>query len=588
MPESNFRVANIKGLLPSVEPSQTNDLFVLNGRNYVFDTRGPKSSFGNRLLLPQKLGSPEYVQGIRIKLRGGDRAFTFTNDSILEWDESLGGWKIIYVIQNTLLSPSRWTWGYLNGYVYFCHPRTGILVLNLETELCVPHAEIGVGTPDEALAILINNGFLVAVTPVGFSWSSPSNGLDFTPQLGGAGLHLISDSVAGFPIMVTSYTRGCLTWTSGGVMRSEFTGDAAVFRHRALQTEYRPVNPFCTSKIDSDTVIILDERGLFQSRGESPTPLTPIFNEFLLEYIQENNLDVNTNLRIEWDELQRRLYVMTSLSESNPIFETTFVLYPSLDKWGQFNDPTYGILPIQITGSARADEYYGYVDSAGRVRYWQHSGFRQVTPETSSVNLGGNLFYPPSQKPYMSNESDECSILSSGAKANTFETANIAQAADFYPPDGLTPLAFAREGLNSLVLLGLFRAQGEKASDHLAEVSSLLIRSVAQDNTHVGTGFNISPPAGALSQNQVTQAESFGFQNSNYVNHKLRVIGTLDGSVEFDSEVPSLVSFTKTARHYSCSVVGKWHILELSAQDIGESFHPVTIEMTSADAGRLN
>src|SRR3546814_8451104 len=75
--------------------------------------------------LPQPLGEPSHVQGIRIQLRTGDRSFTFTNDSILEWSEPIGGWKIIALIPQ-IIEPYRWTAGYLNGMIYFCHPRTGI------------------------------------------------------------------------------------------------------------------------------------------------------------------------------------------------------------------------------------------------------------------------------------------------------------------------------------------------------------------------------------------------------------------------------------------------------------------------------
>src|SRR3546814_2901128 len=108
---------------------RTNQVFVLDGsRNLAFTAAGPKSAFGNRWLLPQPLGEPSHVQGIRIQLRTGDRSFTFTNDSILEWSEPIGGWKIIALIPQ-IIEPYRWTAGYLNGVIYFCHPRTGILEL---------------------------------------------------------------------------------------------------------------------------------------------------------------------------------------------------------------------------------------------------------------------------------------------------------------------------------------------------------------------------------------------------------------------------------------------------------------------------
>jgi hypothetical protein len=591
MSEQNFKASDIKGLTPSVEPTRSDELFALHGRNYIFDTRGPKSVFGNRYLLPQALGKPEHSQGLRLKLRGGDRCFIFTSDSILEWDEELGGWKVIYITPDTSVAPNRWTWGYLNNLLFFCHPRTGILVYVIDTGVCQPHSDVGIGTPEEALSIVINNGFLCVATPILFAWSAPSNGLDFNPTIGGAGFQLISDRVSGFPIAVTSYTRGCLTWTTGGVMRSEFSGDPAVFRHRALQTEYRPINSFCTCKIDDDTVVILDERGLFQSKGEAPTPLTPMFNEFLQDYLQDNDINKGTNVRVEWDELKRRMYVSTSLTESNALFENCFVLYPNLDKWGQFNEPHYGILPLLVKDSQRADDFYGFIDSDGRARYWRHIGSREVRPEDSVLARRANLMYPPMQKPFSFEEGEEGPILSSSAVANTFADVEVDGPAGFYEWDGdsATPLAAERTGLDAVLVFGLLRAMGQQSADQLAEVTSVMIRNPSESNTTVGTGFNITPAAPeSLNLKQTTNPISERFIGESYVNHKLRIIGTIDAETVFTQEEPKLTGFVKGARYYSCSVTGLWHIMELRADEIGEAFYPVTFELTAVPAGRLN
>jgi hypothetical protein len=71
------------------------------------------------------------------------------------------------------------------------------------------------------------------------------------------------------------------------------------------------------------------------------------------------------------------------------------------------------------------------------------------------------------------------------------------------------------------------------------------------------------------------------------VNHKLEVIGTLDGVTEFLTATPTLVSFTQGARYYTCSVIGVWHIVDVSAVDVGESFHIKTFEINIVDAGRM-
>jgi hypothetical protein len=589
MAQGNIRTSDIKGFTPAVEPTRSQELFILNGKNYVFDTLGPKSVFGNRVLLPQPLGKPQHTQGIRLKLRTGDRAFTITGDSILEWSEALGGWRVIYVTPDTTLSPYRWTWGYLNNKMFFCHPRTGILVYDLETQVCVPHD--GPGVPAEAIGIVINNGILVAIDAEFFYYSAPSDGMNFNPTLGGAGFQRISDRVSGYPIMVTSYTRGCLTWTTGGVMRSEFTGDAAVYRHRALQTEYRPVNSFCSCRIDDDTVVILDERGLFQSKGEAPTAFAPLFNEFLGPYIQDNDLRVGDNLRVEWDELERRLYVSTSLSYSDSIFENCFVYYPNLDKWGQFNERHYGILPLRIDGSERSDDFYGFVDSAGVVRVWQEVGSRELVTLSGAgvVKAAQNLVYPPIQQPATYPEGDSGIILSSSAITNTISTATLTQVAGYYELDAMAPAEPELTGLDASIQIGLYRPVDQDSSDRMSELLTVLIRSIQSGpQDQVSVDFSLIPNATADEDyNVISGSDDYGFENLNYVNHGFRIISTIDGVTEFGVTTPSLVAFAKGVRYYSCTAVGLWHILEMTANQVGESFHPVTLEITATDAGRL-
>lgn len=587
--QTNVRIRDIKGLTPAVDPTQSQEAFVLNGRNYAFDSLGPASMFGDKLLLPQPLGAPQHTQGVRLKLRGGDRSFTFTSDGILEWDEAAGGWKVIYVTPSLRNAPHRWTWAYLNGYVYFCHPRTGILVYNLDTNRCYPHR--GPGVPEEALAILVNNGFLCVLNPERFSWSQPSNGLDFTPTLGGAGFQILSARVSGYPVMLTSYTNGCLIWTTGGVMRSEFTGDSEVYRHRALQTEYRPINSFCTCRIDDDTVVILDERGLFQSKGEAPQPFTPLFNEFIGPYIQRNMLAVGDNVRIEWDELRRFMYVSISLSYAEPIYEDAFVLYPNLDKWGSFNEKHYGILPVKIHNSDRAGDYFGFVDQHGAVRYWDLTGSREVIPGPTTLNRRSqNLGYPVIQKPAHANSDDGGWILSSSARVDVAPAAKIPTRAGYYVNDSTAIAPADLTGLDSVVQIGFMRVQGDESADQLSEIINVMVRNLLPTGDPNRENLDYAlVPAGVSDEdyNNAIGSDDYGTNSLNYMNHGLTVTGTVDAVTTFDSTDPTLTNYFRGGRYYSCSVTGLWHLIELRAVALGEMFHPTTIELTAVDAGRL-
>lgn len=578
-----YQSQDFQGLTPAIDPRRSNQLFALGGKNYVLDSFGPKSAFANRYLTPYPIGRPEYVEGFRLRLRTGDKVFTMTADSIIEWDEGSGGWRILYHYPSIAIQPYRWTAGFLNGLMFFCHPAVGILAYDVEKDITLPL--VSPGTPDQPLAITICNGRLVVIDELFMTWSGPGDGTNFIPQLGGAGTQRINTRIPGFPIMITSYTRGTLIWTTGGVMRSEFTGDVEVFRHRALVTEYRPINSFCLFKLDDDTVGILDERGFFVSKGEAPTPMTPLFNEFLIDYLQKYDLKFGINVRVEWDDLQRRVYLSHSLSDYEPKFERAFVLYTSLDKWGKFDEPHYGIFPLLVNDSSRADDYFGFCDETGRIRYWEHTASREVLPVDPLLNS----YYPVIQAASVKEITSNSVVLSSSFTVNTHNDILITQRAGYYPFGGTSPANLELTGLDSSVQLGLIRVDADNGYDRLLEVTNVFVGNVVSGNEFVVTDdFNLIPDGIEDEDfNIVVGAEDFGIDDSNYVNHGLRIIGTMDGSTSFLAGTPELIRFDKAGRHFSTSVTGIWHIVELSATEIGEAYHVRALELSAIDGGSL-
>lgn len=581
---SKQQIFDIKGLTPGIDLRNSEETFALGGKNFAFTSKGPRSMFGDRFLLPHKLGSPEHAQGIRVRLRSGDRVFTFIGDSMLEWVEGIGGWVVRWITPVTNVQPYRWTHAYINGIIYFCHPAVGILAYNLDTEVVKPHE--GPGVPRQPLAICANSGRLIVLDSEFLTWSWQSDGMNFTPALGEAGFQKVNDRVAGFPIMVSNYAQGVVTWTTGGMMRSEFTGDQEVYRHRNLNTEFRPVNSFCSIQMDDNTCLILDERGLFASDGQAPAPLAPLFNEFLIEYIRKNNLGIGQNIRIEWDDLRRHLYVLVSLTPNIHRYEKAFVLYPTLDKWGSFNERHYGILPVGIQENERGGMYFGFVDMDGRVRYWHDVPSREVLP------LGGelNLRYPRIQKPAQRAFAGGHFITSSTITFNSEPQGIMTFPAGFYANESDTPADPNVRGLDAKLQIGLIRFDVADSFDHLSEVTNLMIGNIETGPEFLfGEDYN-QIPDGVDDEDYQSEIgkEDFGFNTMAYVNHDLRIISTVDGRSTFQEAVPELIQFAEGVRHFSCSTVGIWHILELSANSPGQAFHLRACELNAVDAGKLS
>lgn len=527
-----WQAGDIKGLTPAIDLRNSNETFIVEGRNFAFTSQGPASVFGNRFVSTDLLESPTHCQSIRVRLRNRIRVFIFPGTGIYEWDEENLEFDLLLSTELTNLSPYRWTHGYLNEKIYFCHPVTGILVMDADGDSI--EALAGPGVPIAPLAISVNMGRLVALDDTYISWSWQSDGSNFTPALGEAGQQKISDRVAGFPVMVSNYAQGIIVWTTGGMLRGEFTGDQEVYRFRNLNTEFYPVNSFCVLQLDDNMCVILDERGLFKSQGDAPSPFAPLFNEFLIEYIRKNNLTDGQNLRLEWDDLRRHLYVSVSLTPEYPQYEKAFVLYPPLDKWGQVNEPHLGIMPIALDFNERAGQYFGFVDLDGRIKYWGDFPSREVW-----------------------DESVESAVLT---------------------------------GLDAQIRVGLIRfPEFSDASDRLTEIIGLTLGNIISGpEDQLGEDYLTIPDGTSDEDYEVeTGSEDFGFGTLAYVNHQLRLIGTKDGRSAYSIETPSLASFDEAARHYSCSVAGVWHILELSAIEVGEAFHLRLFELNAIDGGRF-
>lgn len=587
MATQSFNTGDIRGLTPAVDPTKSDDIFVLDGRNFVFDSIGPKSYFGNQLLSQIPLRKPAETQSIRLKLPGGDRSFYFTSDSVLEWNEDELTMAIIYGDFDTSGNQYRWTCAYVNRFIYFAHPSVGLLAYSLDSGLCFPAAAVGIGVPENAVACADNNGRLNVLAGDLLHWSAPANGLDFNPALGFAGFQLISGLVNGEPIMTVSYPSGCLTWTSGGAMRSEFRGDQAVYRHRAISTQYRPVNSFSVIEVNDDQIVILDERGLFMSQGESVTPYNAVFNEFFIRYVKDNNLEIGNFTRLEWDEINKHLYLSVSLSQYSTLYDHSFVLYPDLDKWGFFAEKHYGIVPLEIRTGSRLGSYQGYIDEQGYIRFFTDQA--SVDSNLESLAQTHNADFQPGLIQPETNIDLEVSatLVSSMNQFSCIPRANRPQG--FYQGDALVPIAPILQGLNSYVLIGWYKFGANSSVDDLTEITELKIRTTREDNSGDGFGgFNIvGDDGGLVLPTGIGAAIPTQFHDQAYLNHGLTVLSSVDGGDSFSDVIPVVVSLAKTARYYALSSVGLYHALRFEAIEVGDAFRPSCVSLTVVYAGKL-
>lgn len=575
MVSANIPVNDIQGLTPAIDPRKIAGVAALAGKNFLFDADGVRSFRGSTLLYPFPLGDPKHIQYHTIRIEERDRTFIMTDSAILEWNPGSGVFEFLFMFEELAQAPHTWTLGFLNGFLFFCHPEIGIVNFNTRTGAARMHSAPGL--PEAPIAIAVNNGRLVVIDAFAFYWSAQSNGFDFTPAIAGAGFQVINDRVPGVPLMVSSFSRGVFVWTSGGVMFSEFTGDIAVYRHRALNTEYRPLNSFSFAKLEDETVIVLDRRGLFVTNGGLPEPFDPLFNEHLIGLFARQLARQRDLTRLTYDFSQRHLYVQLPENETSSVFSSAFVLYVPVQKWGRFNRRHYALGVFQFDGK----EVLSWVGEDG-LHFQNFNAAHEEVPSTGRESLVWNFPKEPTEIAFTHRTLGDIMRVS-----DSDENGRVGPSGYYL---GTARAQLPLSPLDSYVVLGPIRLTDGTISDQTTEMQRINIGSLVSADGTVPVEDFLLVPDGVSDEDfqSASGAEDFGFNPVASVDFDLRVIGTLDGLREFAGDTPQIAAFSMGQRYYSTSVVGIWHLVELTTPDIGQIFQLRWLELEAIIAGRLN
>jgi hypothetical protein len=180
-------------------------------------------------------------------------------------------------------------------------------------------------------------------------------------------------------------------------------------------------------------------------------------------------------------------------------------------------------------------------------------------------------------------------MLSTSVVLNTVGETEVMVPAGYFPRDGFTSEEPVLTGLDARIQIGLLRFNGDGSATELAETTELVVGSnysglpadVAEDWQLI--------PADTSDEdyNAGTGSEDFGFEIANQIQCKLRMIASVDGKTEFQSQTPMLTSFRQGNQHYAISVVGVFFIFEMEATEVGEGFHLRQFELTVIPGGQL-
>lgn len=464
-----IRGSQIESLLPSVDARADDTNRVLNGRNFNWDSLGPKSGFDTRMLSPFPFSALRNVQGIRVQ----DRTLVFTEDAIMSWRNSIPyAWQMHQYFLDEIPAGSRDPWSaiYLNGYIYANQSYRGFfaavhsttsddLLFTLQTSTLIP------GLPSNIIAMDIVQGRAILIDSVNITWSALGT-LNLVPSFGGAGQQKIAQKVKGNVIALTPFQEGFVVWTDQGAILAEYIGGDAVWRFDTLFSTERPIGQSTIIRLKNGASAFLSERGVMVIQNiNGPEPLTPQFNEYFRELLK-NSTSVKRKWRMEYDDRREQIFVMESTDLLS--YNRSFCLHPTLNKWGLFSDRVYGFLPF-------TNDNYGYVDALGYQQYFLQAFNRGAVPAESEHVV-------PVMPQFDQTTQNASSTMVSNAFAPNYTFpvvfARAIRAAWAHPTNGYEHPG-GTKAMDSWIEVGYFRpAQFQMAADNQGEQQELVLGSI--------------------------------------------------------------------------------------------------------------
>ena len=597
---SKLTIPNIQGSFPAIDRKKIAEPFVMDGNNYSVDLDGPKSAYGwqkpQNLFVPSQL-MQSFSVGTTIFYFGRPSDETFVQISQLNWPAK----QILPVgifVSGDLQRPRLdlpWSHALVGTFHYFANRTWGVLrydFINNNWEDVT--STIGL---TNVFFITESGGRLCTLSENLATWSAIDDGLDNVPSLTtGAGAQALS--LVGTVEQDTDYlgiqktSKGFLSFTTKGIMRSELIDSVNPFRHLPGETKYIPLTPWCITKITSTEVIILTRFGLFTSTdGVEFKEFHPLQNEYFKQVEIPPLLSLSNGfIALHYSTARDELYVSFAQSQSTSQYTKAWVLYIKRDSWGLMNHVHKGFVFLDVDAIGTKFQQ-AFIDSFGKPTYLNNSSISQDLDQldTLSQYVQNLLAYAPHQV-------EGVEIMSTNTRMGGFSNVPFPELARFYTPDfvgGHIVNPLIQFSLNSFIEVGLFRFTDEEASDQLSFVTNVAISCLdIVDST--GSIFDdwLNDYPSDVFEDWFLEAESFEDWGEGVVSgssYLQQIRGSLDGYKTFEDQLAILeeVRVEGKTKFCTCANEGIFESVLLTAFNIGESYHLKTLELNGMIAGRI-
>jgi hypothetical protein len=642
MPVDAVEYKQFKGLLLPLDRKRMAEPYVVDGKNFIVDLDGPVSIFGRTWIDYQGI---EEIRGFQtLECINSRQVFYCLEDCLAVYDVET---RQLYPIYTHNVRVEFWPWSTasVGGVQYFANKEVGLLSRNPLTGLWTVVS--GANIPPvvygccEAYGRLVLLGSESDGSVARASWSEIDDGSNagFAPSTAtGAGAQALS-IIAGklTPFLPLPYADGFIAYTNQGVCKFENVQAANPFRFRVLTRSENPLNPWVITRIGGqqrDQHVYLSHRGFYTTFGdEKPVVWEQLTSEGLhrniLPAIDHREGEFTT--RVHYNDDSGWFTLSISPDSREHLYAYALVYYETAGEWGSFNKSHTGFGQVALNAGPFQGMHFGMCDTNGTI--WRFSftdsdraypvlpffGIDYKEPADILAQLmatGTSIF----NDQVIVTANDLSRITAPGVYDGAFEFAEGISPVPSVMPEELmdlsgTPLIFADAlviqaaiidlivlpltqtelPLEATILIGPIKGQADKI-DQISQFQELIIsmlESGFQDEfeDYIEDYVDTEVIEDWLT---MTGVEDWGESSGNNTEYSVRLIGTLDGYRTWiannftQAKVPALISQNGRNKHVAEVVSGMYLFVEISTNNIGETFHLKVLRANIANAGHLH
>lgn len=623
-------VTDIEGYLPLVDPRRRNQPVIVDGANFLMDADGPVSGFGRTILTAGAFASPAMIQSFDVSLL--DKAVYCTNEGIFERINDSNEIIPLYPFDTALSGYYPWTTAEVGGKQYFLRRGSDLIEYDPNTDAwsVVSNSTL----PANIYAITQSGGRLIALAVGLYAWSAIDDAADFAPSLStGAGfqsLSIINATKTEDPLLVLEFQQGFIVYTKQGLVVAELVDSVNPFRHDVLSRKHAPLSAYAITQFGDYQHVFMSRQGLFQTNGQIPEIFSPLMSEYFhdREIPRLNTLDPTT-VRLLYNDERQWFFVSIADQPNSYAYNRAFVMYVPTQRWGRFNRAHRGIVDVHTSTTVNAGVHIGYVDLSGDLYQFNDGTADLVAPVDTAYNRIVDFRLAP---PLPAIETADETIFTSWVYITDDEQADMSTAG-FYdmwavvatgtaPEDAVTldqpaedsdifttemqvtntyvqqetrVRTYDSASLDAFIEVGLFRGGSvEQRLNHLSYIIGVAVGALegAPGDEFEDYLLDFSDTDIVEDWNDIaddTEDEDWGVGTGAYSDFGVTVKGTLDGRNVWQEqeEIATLVLQDGSFTDWACYVTGLFHILRISAEQDGQSFHVKTLAVDINEGGLL-